>query len=199
MPIERVHKRVLKTIRRLEKRTGEALVVHPDVTEQVALQLRASRRDEVIVGITLRVGSSIPSCHLQPPLENCLPAPHHAAMTKKTTKAPAKKAAPAAKTKAPKSEAADSGKIAKAQLVEMVADKTGLTKKQSEEAVSTMLECVVTALQDGKSVGLPGLGTLSVKETAARTGVKPGTSEKIQIPAGKKVAFKVASTLKGNL
>ncbi|AXH00723.1 DNA-binding protein (plasmid) [Deinococcus wulumuqiensis] len=120
-------------------------------------------------------------------------------MTKKTMKAPAKKAAPAAKTKAPKSEAADSGKVAKAQLVEMVADKTGLTKKQSEEAVSAMLECVVTSLQEGKSVGLPGLGTMSVKETAARTGVKPGTSEKIQIPAGKKVAFKVASTLKGNI
>lgn len=120
-------------------------------------------------------------------------------MTKKSTKAPAtKKAAPKA---APKkaAAAADTGKVAKTQLVEMVADKTGLTKKQSEEAVSCMLECVVSALQGGKSVGLPGLGTLSVKETAARTGVRPGTSEKIQIPAGKKVAFKVASTLKGNL
>lgn len=121
-------------------------------------------------------------------------------MTKKSTKAPAKKAAPAAKeAKTTKRAAADSGKVAKTQLVEMVADKTGLTKKQSEEAISTMLDSVVTALQEGKSVGLPGLGTLSVKETAARTGVRPGTSEKIQIPAGKKVAFKVASTLKGNL
>lgn len=125
-------------------------------------------------------------------------------MTKKSSKAPAKKAAPAAaKTSAATRRAAgdsgDSGKVAKTQLVEMVADKTGLTKKQSEEAVSSMLEAVVTALQGGKSVGLPGLGTLSVKDTAARTGVRPGTSEKIQIPAGKKVAFKVASTLKGNL
>ena len=122
-------------------------------------------------------------------------------MTKKSTKAPAKKAAPSkasAKPAASRSDA-DSGKVAKTQLVEMVADRTGLTKKQSEEAVSTMLECVVSALQGGKSVGLPGLGTLSVKATAARTGVRPGTSEKIQIPAGKKVAFKVASTLKGNL
>ena len=122
-------------------------------------------------------------------------------MTKKSTSTKAtatKKAAP----KAPatkKTAATDTSKVAKTQLVDMVADKTGLTKKQSEEAVSTMLECVVTALQSGKSVGLPGLGTLSVKETAARTGVRPGTSEKIQIPAGKKVAFKVASTLKGNL
>ena len=121
-------------------------------------------------------------------------------MTKKSAKAPAKKAAPAAKdAPAAKRGAADSGKVAKTQLVEMVADQTGLTKKQSEEAISSMLESVVSALQSGKSVGLPGLGTLSVKETAARTGVRPGTSEKIQIPAGKKVAFKVASTLKGNL
>lgn len=120
-------------------------------------------------------------------------------MTKKSTKAPAKKpaakAAPAPKA-APK---AESTKVAKTQLVEMVADKTGLTKKQSEEAVSAMLDVIVGAIKGGQSVGLPGLGTLSVKATAARTGVKPGTSEKIQIPAGKKVAFKVASTLKGNL
>ncbi|MCP2014431.1 DNA-binding protein HU-beta [Deinococcus sp. HSC-46F16] len=91
------------------------------------------------------------------------------------------------------------GKVAKTQLVEQVAEKTGLTKKQSEEAVSAMLDVVVDAIRSGQSVGLPGLGTLSVKATAARTGVRPGTSEKIQIPAGKKVAFKVASTLKGNL
>ncbi|MGC6693364.1 HU family DNA-binding protein, partial [Burkholderia pseudomallei] len=125
-------------------------------------------------------------------------------MTKKSSKAPAKKAAPAAAktstaTRRGAGNNSESGKVAKTQLVEMVADKTGLTQKQSEEAVSSMLEAVVSALQGGKSVGLPGLGTLSVKPTAARTGVRPGTSEKIDIPAGKKVAFKVASTLKGNL
>ncbi|RTR26137.1 HU family DNA-binding protein [Deinococcus radiophilus] len=87
----------------------------------------------------------------------------------------------------------------KSQLVEKVAEQTGLTKKQADEAVSTMLDTIVDALRGGSSVGLPGLGTLSVKETAARTGVKPGTTERIQIPAGKKVAFKVATTLKGNL
>jgi len=128
-------------------------------------------------------------------------------MTKKSTKAPAKKtaakAAPApapAEVEAPRKEGREgSGKIAKTQLVELVADKTGLTKKQSEEAVSAMLGVIVDAVKGGQSVGLPGLGTLSVKNTAARTGVRPGTSERIQIPAGKKVAFKVASTLKSSL
>ncbi|WP_019586268.1 HU family DNA-binding protein [Deinococcus apachensis] len=127
-------------------------------------------------------------------------------MTKKSTKAPAKKssakAAPAqeeAKTSRASGNEGGSGKVAKTQLVERVADKTGLTKKQSEEAVSAMLGVVVDAIRGGQSVGLPGLGTLSVKNTAARTGVRPGTSERIQIPAGKKVAFKVASTLKSSL
>lgn len=117
-------------------------------------------------------------------------------MTKKSVKPAAKK--PATKTASKKAEAT-SNKVAKTQLVEMVADKTSLTKKQSDEAVSTMLDVIVSALRDGKSVGLPGLGTLSVRTTAARTGVRPGTSEKINIPAGKKVSFKAASTLKGNL
>lgn len=127
-------------------------------------------------------------------------------MTKKSTKAPAKKsaakAAPAqddAQNTTAAGREGGSGKVAKTQLVEMVASKTGLTKKQSEEAVSAMLGVVVDAIKSGKSVGLPGLGTLSVKQTAARTGVRPGTNERIQIPAGKKVAFKVASTLKSSL
>ena len=112
----------------------------------------------------------------------------------KSTKPAAKKSV----AKTPPVKAA-SNKIAKTQIIDMVAGKTSLNKKQAGEAVAAMLGSVVGALQGGQSVGLPGLGTLSVKDTAARTGVRPGTSEKIQIPAGKKVAFKVASTLKGTL
>ncbi|MBB5293753.1 HU family DNA-binding protein [Deinococcus metallilatus] len=122
-------------------------------------------------------------------------------MTKKSTKAPAKKPAAA---KAPKRGAAEAtagrgGKVAKTQLVEQVAEKSGLTKKQAAQGVDAAMDTIVEALRQGQSVGLPGLGTLSVRDTAARTGVRPGTSERIQIPAGKKVAFKVAQTLKGEL
>ncbi|WP_264778670.1 HU family DNA-binding protein [Deinococcus aetherius] len=136
-------------------------------------------------------------------------------MTKKSTKAPAKKPAAA---KAPKREAAKAeqpapaveesageaaggrgGKVAKTQLVEQVAQQSGLTKKQAGQAVDAAMEAIVEAIRQGQSVGLPGLGTLSVKATAARTGVRPGTTERIQISAGKKVAFKVANTLKGAL
>ncbi|ADV66695.1 HU family DNA-binding protein [Deinococcus maricopensis] len=118
--------------------------------------------------------------------------------TKSAAKAPAKAAAKApAQSEATAARGSD--KIAKTQIIDLVADQTSLNKKQAAEAVATMLDVVVEALRDGKSVGLPGLGTFSVAKTAARTGVKPGTSERITIPAGKKVRFKVASTLKTNL
>ncbi|WP_034385889.1 HU family DNA-binding protein [Deinococcus sp. YIM 77859] len=92
-----------------------------------------------------------------------------------------------------------SGKVAKTQIIDQVAERTRLSRKQAGEVVGAVLEGIAQALREGKSVGLPGLGTLSVTETAARTGVRPGTNERIQIPAGKKIRFKAATTLKGNL
>ena len=93
----------------------------------------------------------------------------------------------------------DSNKIAKTRLAEVVAEKTGLPKHKAKDAVDAVIDAAIAALRSGKSVGLPGLGTLSVKATSARTGVRPGTTEKISIPAGKKVSFKAASTLKDTL
>jgi DNA-binding protein HU-beta len=92
-----------------------------------------------------------------------------------------------------------SDKIAKTQLVDLIADKTSLSKKEAGEAVSVLLDAIIDTLKKGGSVGLPGLGTLSVTETKERQGVRPGTTERITIPAGKKIRFKVATTLKGDL
>lgn len=121
----------------------------------------------------------------------------------KTKAAPEPKAAPEKKAAATPALApaasAEKGKLAKAELTEQLAKRANLSRKQASEAFDAMVEVLVDTLKSGKSVGLPGLGTLSVKETAARTGVRPGTSDKIQIPAGKKVAFKIAVSLKGTL
>lgn len=127
------------------------------------------------------------------------------AMTKKAAKAPAKKtsakqsAAKAEPTPQAPAENSAGGKIAKTQLIEQVAQQSGLPKKQASQVVDAAMEVILDALKSGQSVGLAGIGTLSVKATAARTGVRPGTTERIQIPAGRKVAFKVANTLKGAL
>lgn len=119
---------------------------------------------------------------------------------KKTAPAPAEKAAPKTKAApAQKATPAEKSKLAKAELTDQIAERANLSRKQASEAFDATVEVMLDALKSGKSVGLPGLGTLSVKETAARTGVRPGTSEKIQIPAGKKIAFKVAAGLKDSL
>ena len=109
--------------------------------------------------------------------------------TKTATKAPAKTAAqPAASTK-----------IGKTELTDLISTSASLSKKDAGAALNAALDAVAEALKAGQTVGLPGVGTLSVKATAARQGVRPGTSEKIQIPAGKKVSFKVAADLKKSL
>lgn len=92
-----------------------------------------------------------------------------------------------------------SEKIAKTQLVDLIASKTSLSKKEASEAITVMLDAIIDTLKKGGSVGLPGLGTLSVTTTKERQGVRPGTTERITIPAGKKIRFKVATTLKGEL
>ena len=116
--------------------------------------------------------------------------------TAKPAKKPSKTAAKAAPAPAatPKLE-----KIAKAELVDLIAQKTELTKKRAGDALDATLEAILETLKGGGKVGLPGFGTLEVRETQARTGVRPGTSEKIEIPAGKKLAFKIASDFKADL
>lgn len=90
-------------------------------------------------------------------------------------------------------------KIGKTQLIDTVAEKTGMSKKQAADAYGHLVETLIGALRDGKAVGIPGLGTFSVAETKERQATKPGTGEKFTVPAGKKVRFKAASNLKEQL
>ena len=84
----------------------------------------------------------------------------------------------------------------KTSLVAAVAEKAGLSKKQSAAAVDAAVEAVVEALKAGEKVQLIGFGTFEVKERAARTGFNPRTKEAIKIPASKAVSFKAGAALK---
>ena len=121
------------------------------------------------------------------------------AASKTSTKAAAPKPAPKASAAKDAVPAAATTKIGKAELTDMIATNASLSKKDASAALSAALDVIAEALKSGQTVGLPGIGTLSVKATAARQGVRPGTSEKIQIPAGKRVSFKVAADLKKSL
>ena len=78
----------------------------------------------------------------------------------------------------------------KTELVEVVAEKMGTTKKEAEAAVSAFTETVKEALAEGKKVQLIGFGNFEVRERAARKGRNPQTGEEIDIPATKVPAFK---------
>ena len=87
----------------------------------------------------------------------------------------------------------------KTQLVEDVALKSGLKKKEAEAAVNAMTEAIVEALKAGDKVQLIGFGTFEVKERAARDGRNPKTGETIKIAASKHPSFAAGKALKDAL
>lgn len=84
----------------------------------------------------------------------------------------------------------------KTELVASVAEKAGLTKKDSEKAVNAVLAAVSESLQKGEKVQLVGFGTFEVRERKARKAQNPQTKKEITIPATKVPAFKAGKGLK---
>ena len=84
----------------------------------------------------------------------------------------------------------------KTELVNAIAAKTGLSKKDSDAALAATVEAITEALKAGDKVALIGFGTFEVRERAARTGKNPATGETIQIAACKAPAFKAGAALK---
>ena len=89
--------------------------------------------------------------------------------------------------------------ISKADLVKELAEKTGMGQKDTKALVDGLFESVTSHLKGGDKVQLTGFGTFEVRERSARTGVKPGTSERIEIPASRVPAFKAGKSLKDKI
>ncbi|MCQ6288820.1 HU family DNA-binding protein [Bacillus cereus] len=84
----------------------------------------------------------------------------------------------------------------KTELIQKVAQETGLKRPQASLAVDTLLESIQQALQNGDNVQLIGFGSFEVRERAAREGRNPQSGESITIPARKVPAFKAGKQLK---
>ena len=84
----------------------------------------------------------------------------------------------------------------KSELINAVAEKAALSKKDSEAAVAAALDAIAAALAEGDEVRLVGFGTFEVRERSARTGRNPQTKEVVEIPASKAPAFKPGKALK---
>ena len=84
----------------------------------------------------------------------------------------------------------------KSELINAVAEKAALSKKDSEAAVTAALDAISAALADGEEVRLVGFGTFEVKRREARLGRNPKTKEPIPIAASKVPVFKPGKALK---
>ena len=84
----------------------------------------------------------------------------------------------------------------KAELISKIAMTSGLSKKDSEKALTAAIDAITEALKNGEKVQLVGFGIFDVKERAARTGRNPKTKEAIQIPASRVPQFKAGKALK---
>ncbi|MBR1851201.1 MAG: HU family DNA-binding protein [Bacteroidales bacterium] len=83
----------------------------------------------------------------------------------------------------------------KTELVNAVAEKTGLTKVDSRKAVDATIAALTEDLRAGNNTTLVGFGTFSVIKREARTGINPRTKKAIKIPAKKVAKFKPSKGL----
>jgi len=86
--------------------------------------------------------------------------------------------------------------VTKADLVNAMAEKAGLSKSDAEKALKAFVDSVTDAMKAGEKVALVGFGTFSVGQRAARVGKNPQTGAQIKIKAAKTPKFKAGKALK---
>ncbi len=89
--------------------------------------------------------------------------------------------------------------VNKTELVSIVSEKAGLSKKDADAAISATISAITEALKKDDKVALVGFGTFEVRARAARMGKNPQTGEAIKIAASKVPAFKAGKALKDAL
>lgn len=88
----------------------------------------------------------------------------------------------------------------KADLINLVSDRVGVSKKQAEMMLDSLVDGIIESLQAGDEVTLTGFGTFSARKRAAREGVNPQKpTERINIPATIVAKFKAGKRLKDSL
>ena len=86
--------------------------------------------------------------------------------------------------------------MTKADFIDRVASKSGLSKRDATKAVDAFLDSITEALRGGESVSFTGFGKFAPQHRKERQGVNPRTGEKVTIPAARVPKFSAGSTLK---
>ncbi len=84
----------------------------------------------------------------------------------------------------------------KGQLVDQVAEKATVTKKQADAVITTAIETIMATVSAGEKVTLVGFGSFESRDRKAREGRNPKTGEKMEIPATKVPAFSAGKLFK---
>ena len=87
----------------------------------------------------------------------------------------------------------------KTELINQVAERAEVTKKDAEKAVNAIIDSITAALAAGDKIQLTGFGSFEVKDRAARVGRNPRTGEATEIPASRTPVFKAGKALKDSV
>ena len=84
----------------------------------------------------------------------------------------------------------------KTELIAAVAEKTGLSKKDADNAVNVLLDTIVDTVAKDEKVQIVGFGTFELRSRSERQGRDPRTNSPITIPASRVPAFKAGKAFK---
>ncbi len=87
--------------------------------------------------------------------------------------------------------------MTKADIVDVIASGTGLTKVETEAVVDGFIQTVIASLRDGKNIEIRGFGSFKVKKRKGRVARNPRTGEQVQVDEHYVPIFKVSKDLKG--
>ena len=89
--------------------------------------------------------------------------------------------------------------MTKADIVEVVHNRTGFSKKESSEAVEAILEVLKEELEEGEKVKLSGFGNFVIRQKEVRKGRNPKTGQEMEITARRVLTFKPSQKLKDHI
>jgi DNA-binding protein HU-beta len=86
--------------------------------------------------------------------------------------------------------------VTKADIVDIIASGTGLTKVETEAVVDGFIQTVISSLRDGKNIEIRGFGSFKVKKRKGRVARNPRTGEQVRVDEHYVPIFKVSKELK---
>lgn len=89
--------------------------------------------------------------------------------------------------------------MTKADLVEIIFEKVGLSKKEARDIVEILFDTIKQGFQEGESVKIPGFGTFNVRKKTSRRGRNPQTGQEMEITARRVLTFKTSNQLKAEI